>query len=186
MEKELADAASRFVFEDGLDVVCFACTSASALIGEDKVLSELSRGAPNTKATSIISGVIRALKVFDANRIVVATPYLDEINLLEEKYLIDEGFQILDIQGMNIESGADMYRVTPEFIMEYALGLDRFEAEAIFISCGGIRSLEIADALEKKVNKPIITSNQAMLWDTLRLAGIHDSIEGCGMLLKDF
>ena len=186
MEKELADAATRFVFEDGFDVVCFACTSASALIGEDKVLSELSRGAPNAKPTSIISGVIRALRAFNAQRIVVATPYLDEINLLEEKYLTDEGFQILDIQGMNIESGADMYRVTPEFIMEYARELDHPDAEAIFISCGGLRSLEIADALEKQVNKPIVTSNQAMFWDTMRLAGINDQFEGYGRLLKDF
>jgi maleate isomerase len=87
MEKELANAASRFVFEDGLDVVCFACTSASALIGEERVMLELSRGVPNARTTSLITCVIRALRTLRAQRIVVATPYLDEINVLEEKYL---------------------------------------------------------------------------------------------------
>ena len=118
MEKELADAASRFVYEDGLDVVCFACTSASALIGEERVMSELSRGAPNARTTSIITGVIRALRTLRVQRIVMATPYLDEINILEEQYLQKQGFEILDVQGMNIVSGAEMYKVTPEFILE--------------------------------------------------------------------
>jgi len=184
MEKGLADATARFVFEDGLDVVCFACTSASALIGEERVLKELSRGAPSAKPTSIISGVIRALRTLKVQRIVVATPYLDEINVLEERYLQQQGFEVLDIQGMNILSGAEMYRVTPEFILEYARNLDHPNAEAIFISCGGIRSLEIVDALEQQIGKPVVASNQAMFWDTIRLAGIEDKIEGYGQLLR--
>jgi maleate isomerase len=87
---------------------------------------------------------------------------------------------------MNILSGADMYRVTPEFIMEYVRDLDRPDAEAILISCGGIRSLEIVAELERQIKKPVITSNQAMFWDTMRLAGIKDKIDGYGMLLKDY
>ncbi len=184
MEKELSDAASRFVFEAGLDVVCFACTSGSALIGEERVMAELSRGVPNARPTSMISAVIKALRIFQAKRIVVATPYLDEINVREEKYLREQGFDVLDIQGMNILSGADMYRVAPDFIQEYARQIDRPDAEAILISCGGIRSLEIVDALEQQVGKPVVTSNQATFWDTMRLAGIKDKINGYGQLLR--
>ena len=184
MEKGLADAASRFVSEDGFNVVCFACTSASALIGEERVMAELLRGAPDAQTTTLITGVIRALRTLQVRRIVVATPYLDEINNLEEKYLQEQGFDILDMQGMNILNGDEMYRVTPDFILEYAMALDRPEAEAIFISCGGLRSLEIVDALEQKVGKPVVTSNQAMFWDTIRSAGIDDKIEGYGKLLK--
>jgi len=88
------------------------------------------------------------------------------------------------MQGMNIVSGAEMYRVTPEFIKEYARSLDRPEADAIFISCGGLRSLEIIDALEQEVGKPVVASNQATFWDTIRLAGIDDKIEGYGQLLR--
>lgn len=185
MEKGLADAASRFVSEKGFDAVCFACTSASALIGEKRVMAQLSRGAPSARPTSLITGAIHALRTLEARRIVVATPYLDEINTLEEKYLKEQGFDVLDMQGMNILSGDEMYRVTPDFILEYALALDRPEAEAIFVSCGGLRSLEIVDALEQKAGKPVVASNQAMFWDTIRLAGIEDKIEGYGQLLSD-
>ena len=184
MEKDLAEAASRFVCEGGLDVVCFACTSASALIGEKRVMAELSKGAPGAQTTSIITAVIRALQTLRAQRIVVATPYLDEINVLEEKYLQEKGFEVLDIQGMNIISGAEMYKVTPDFILEYAQSIDCPKADAIFISCGGLRSLEIVDALEQKVGKPVVASNQALFWDTIRRAGVDDKIEGYGQLLK--
>ena len=185
MEKGLADAASRFVSDSGFDVVCFACTSASALIGEERVMAQITQGAPGARPTSLITGVIQALRTLDVRRIVVATPYLDEINTLEETYLRDKGFDVLDMQGMNILSGDEMYRVTPEFILEYALSIDRPEAEAIFVSCGGLRSLEIVDALEQKAGKPVVASNQAMFWDTIRRAGINDKIKGYGQLLSD-
>jgi len=186
MEKDLEDAASRFVFEGDLDVVCFACTSASALIGEDRVKAALSRGAPNARPTTLISGVIQALRTLKVSRIVVATPYLDEINTLEARYLQDQGFEILDFQGMNILKDPDIRRVAPDFIKDYARSLDRPEAEAIFISCGGVRSLEIVDELEQEVGKPVVASNQAMFWNTLRLAGINDKIEGYGRLLRKY
>ena len=183
MEKHLANAAARLIPDCGLDVICFGCTSGSALIGEDRVKAELSRGAPKAQPTTLITGVIEALRTLEAQRIVVGTPYLDDVNTLEEHYLKDQGFEVLDMQGMNLTNCTDMRRVSPEFILEYGLSLDRPDAEAIFFSCGGIRSLEIVDALEQKAGKPVIVSNQAMFWNTLRLAGINDKIEGYGQIL---
>lgn len=185
MEDDLEDVASRFVFDGDLNVVCFACTSASALIGEERVKAALSRGAPTARPTSLISGVIKALRTFQARRIVVATPYLDEINTLEARYLQDQGFEILDFQGMNILTDTDIRRVAPDFIKNYARNIDRPEAEAIFISCGGLRSLEIVDELEQEVGKPVVVSNQAMFWNTLRLAGIEDKIDCYGQLFRE-
>ena len=117
MEKGLEDAASRFVFDgDLLDVMCFAWTSASALIGAACVPAALTRGAPKAKPTSLITGVIKALRAFEVKRIVVGTPYLDSINTLEAEYLVKQGFKILDFQGMNILKDPDIRRVSPEFI----------------------------------------------------------------------
>jgi maleate isomerase len=79
-----------------------------------------------------------------------------------------------------------MVKVAPDFIKEYALSIDNPDAEAIFMSCGALRSLEVVDEIEKAVKKPVIVSNQAMIWETLRLAGIQDRIEGYGRLLREF
>ncbi len=184
MEKGLNHAASCMLPECGLDVICFACTSGSAVIGEERVMAELSKGAPGAKPTTLITGVIRALQTLQAHRIVVATPYLDEINSLEDEYLKNKGFDVLDIQGMNILKDTDIGKAAPDFIMEYALDIDRHDAEAIFVSCGALRTLDIIDKLEQRAGKPVVTSNQAMFWDTLRLAGIEDKIEGYGHLLR--
>ena len=181
----LADCASTLLPDGSLDVVAYACTSGSLVIGEERVQRELNRGAPNARATSIITGVIRALRQVGARRIVVATPYLDEVNTREKVYLENAGFDILDIQGLNLERDSDMVRVAPGYIAEFALSLDRADADAIFVSCGALRSLDVIDAIERKAGKPAICSNQAMIWDTFRLAGIEDRFEDYGSLLRD-
>lgn len=183
---DLTHAARTLLPDGSLDVVSYACTSGSLVLGQERVEELLSAGNPNAKPSSIIAAVIRALNAVGAKRVVVATPYLDEVNTAEREYIESRGFEVLEIQGLNLEKDSDMIRVAPEFIFEMALDLDRPEADAIFISCGALRSVDIIDALEEKTGKPVITSNQALAWDAMRLAGIEDRVEGFGRLLRDF
>lgn len=185
MADDLARAASTLLPDGSLDVISYGCTSGSLVIGEGRVFAELNKGAPTAIATSLITGVIRALHAVGATNIAVATPYLDEINAFEATYLQDAGFKVARIKGLNLERDSDMIRVRPEFIADYAASLDGPDVDAIFISCGALRSLDIVDQLEQKLGKPVICSNQAMIWDVLRLAGISDKFEGYGRLLRD-
>ena len=182
----LSDCAAMLLPDGSLDVVCYACTSGSLVIGEERVFAELNRGAPGAVATSLISGVIRALRKLEARRIVVATPYLDEVNRREVEYLEQAGFEVLSLCGLNLEKDSDMVRVAPDFIAEFALAQDRADADAIFVSCGALRTLDVIGDIEAAAGKPAICSNQAMIWDCLRLAGIDDRFEGYGRLLSDF
>jgi len=181
----LAGCASTLLPDGSLDVVCYACTSGSLVIGEERVFTELNKGAPNAKATSLITGVMRALKAVGAKKIVVGTPYLDEINQQEKIYMESAGFEIIDIQGLNLEKDSEMVTVTPDYLKEFALSLDHPDADAIFISCGALRTLDVIGEIEALAGKPAICSNQAMIWDTLRLAGIKNHFEGYGRLLSD-
>ena len=182
----LADCAATLLPDGSLDVVCYACTSGSLVIGEQRVFAEFQRGAPSARPTSLISGVIRALHALEARRIVVATPYLDEVNRREVDYLEQAGFDVLSLCGLNLEKDSDMVRVAPEFIVEFALAQDRPDVDAIFVSCGALRSLEVIGEIEARAGKPAICSNQAMIWDCLRLAGIDDRLQGYGRLLADY
>lgn len=181
----LASSAADLLPDGSLDVICYACTSGSLVIGEERVFEELAKGQPSAKPTSLISGVIRGLRALGARRIVVGTPYLDEINAAERDYMLERGFDILNIQGLNLERDSDMVRVSPSFIRDFAISLDQDDADAIFISCGALRSLDVVGEIEKTIGKPVICSNQAMIWDTLRLAGIPDQFDGYGRLLSD-
>lgn len=182
---KLADCASLLLPDGSLDVVCYACTSGSLVIGEERVFGELKKGAPGAVPTSLITGVIRALTAVGAKRIAIGTPYLDEVNAREKDYLEQAGFEVLEIQGLNLEKDSDMVRVSPEFIAEFARCIDRSDADALFISCGALRTLDVISEIEAQAGKPAICSNQAMIWDTLRLAGVDDRIDGYGQLLSN-
>lgn len=181
----LAPVAATLLPDGTLDVVAYACTSGSMLVGEERVHAELNRGAPNAKATSLITGVIRGLKAVGARKIVIGTPYIKEINDREAAYMADAGFDVLSITGLELELDSEMVRVPPEFLLEFAVSLDRPDADAVFISCGALRTLDVVDEIEQRIGKPVIASNQAMTWDTLRLAGVQDKIGGYGVLFRD-
>ena len=180
----MADAASRIQPDTKPDVVSYSCTSGSIVIGENRVMQEIRKGAPWAKPMCIVTGVLDALRKLNARKIVVGTPYLDEINTAEAEYLTERGIDILDIQGLNLTTGIEFGRVTPAYWKEFALAIDRPEADAIFLSCGGIRALEVAAEIEQAAGKPVVTSNQAQFWSCLRRAGIDDRLEGFGQIFR--
>jgi len=182
--EHMADAASRLQPDVKPDVISYSCTSGSIVIGEDRVFEEIQKGAPWARPMCIVTGVVDALRELGAQKLVIGTPYLDEINTAEAEFLLQKGFEILDIQGLNLETGIEFGRVTPAYWKEFALDIDQPDADAIFLSCGGIRSLEVAEEIEQATGKPVITSNQAQFWSCLRRAGITDELSGFGQIFK--
>jgi len=180
----MADAASRLQPDTRPDVISYSCTSGSIVIGEERIYEEIRKGAPWAKPMCLVTGVVDALRELGAKKLVVGTPYLDQINTAEAEFLIAKGFEVLDIQGLNLTTGIEFGRVTPGYWKTFAQEIDRPDADAIFLSCGGIRSLEVADEIEQLTGKPVITSNQAQFWSCLRRAGIRDNIEGFGQIFS--
>ncbi|MEM9104042.1 MAG: arylmalonate decarboxylase [Pseudomonadota bacterium] len=185
MAGDLAAAATLLLPDGSLDVISYACTSGSLVIGEERVFKELRKGAPAAEPTSLITSVIRALRQVTATRIAVATPYLDAINSREAAYLEQAGLTVTSIQGLNLEKDSDMIRVRPDFLADFVTRSDTPDSDTVFISCGALRSIDIVEQLEQHLGKPVICSNQAMLWDMLRLAGIPDRVRGYGALLAE-
>lgn len=182
----LSETAGKILPNDKLDVVCFACTSGTVAVGEEKALAELKRGSNGAIPTTLMTSVKEALRAFNVKNLVVGSPYTDQLNTAVAEYLNDAGFNLLDFQGLNLQFDYDMIRVAPEYLIEFGLAIDHPDADALLISCGALRSLEIVDELENRLGKPVIVSNQAMIWHCLRLAGIQDEIPGYGRLLREF
>ena len=181
---QIADAASRIQPEIKPDVISYCCTSGSIVIGEDKVCAEIKRGAPYATAMTLVSGVVAALNQLQAKKIVIGTPYLDEINIVEKNFFENKGFDVLDIQGLNLGNGIEFGKITSDYIKDFALSIDQKEAEVIFLSCSGIRSLDIIEEVEATTGKPVITSNQAQMWYALRMAGVNDKLSGFGRIFN--
>ena len=180
----MADAASRIQPDTKPDVISYSCTSGSIVIGEEKIKEEIKKGAPYAIPMTLVTGVVDALRELKVKNLVVGTPYLDEINTKEAEFLNNKGFSVLNIQGLNLTKGIEFGTVTPDYWIKFAEEINEESAEAIFLSCGGIRSTEVIDQIEQKTGKPVITSNQAQMWSCLRRAGVEDQISGFGKLFN--
>jgi maleate isomerase len=185
-----AAAATLLPGMETLSVVCFGCTSASALIGPGVVRDKLEEGRPGARGTSLIASVMTALRFVGARRIALATPYIHEVNVREAEVFAEHGFEVESVRGFAIPSDLDVSKIPASSIV--AIALEAFEAayetnehkpDAVVISCSQLRSVQVIDELEKLLGVPVITSNQAMMWNALRVAGLDDPVRGYGTLL---
>ncbi|MEM3831723.1 MAG: aspartate/glutamate racemase family protein [Sulfolobales archaeon] len=130
--------------------------------------------------------VIEALKTLGAREIVVATPYIEEINERERRFLEDQGFRVLRIKGLGIRKNTEIGRLPPWTAYRLALEAIRdLRADALFISCTNFRTIEIIEALESRLGIPVISSNTASMWLALRSIGVKDRIP-YGRLLREY
>lgn len=183
MEPDIEQAAGLLLPDAKLDSLCYTCNSGTMVIGEEKVMAALRRASPEAQPTTVMTGVWRALKALSASRIAVATPYAGEVNDFVRNFLEGHGFEIVSFRAMEILKNSDIDRVTPASVRDFAAAADHADADALFVCCGALRALDVVDELEQRVAKPVVASNQAMMWDCLRLAGIDDELKGFGRLL---
>ncbi len=184
MAPGIAEAAALLRPEGDLDVVSYTCNCGTMVIGEERVMAALAAGRPGAKATTVMTGVVRSLRALGAKRIAVATPYSDEINGRVMGFLERHGFEVVEFQGLNLKTNVEIDLVAPDYLLEFGKSVDRADAEALFICCGALRTLDIVGRLEAAVAQPVVVSNQAMMGDALRLAGIDDKLEGYGRLFE--
>lgn len=146
--------------------------------------------ATGIRATTMATSVVEALKALGVKSVVVGTPYVEELNRRLKKFLEDSGFQVLNIKSLYPASpDAGSYNLHP-LETSYKLAKETYaphpEAEAIFVSCGGFRSMGNVARIERETGKPMVTSNQATLWNSLRMVGIQEPVRGYGRLLEQF
>ncbi len=171
-----------------VDVIAYGCTSGSIVCPLEEIVADIgSRTGVPTIATA--GSVVAALRALNVRRVAVATPYVDFINEAEREFLTRYGFEVTSLHGLRLgETQAErrsIGRVPPEHVYRMARRVDRPEAEAIFISCTNLATLDVIARIEADLGKPVVTSNQACFWNCLRLAGVPDRIEGHGRLLSE-
>ena len=187
MAEETISAAKRLATAE-VDVIVFGCTSGSLLEGIEweKSLVKKIEEATGIKAITTAGAVVQALRTLNVEKVVIATPYIDEINVREKKFLEDNGFKVLDVKGLNIARNTIIGSQPPWAAYRLAKQVYKPEAQAVFISCTNFRSLEVIDPLEKDLGVPVISSNTASLWLALRTIGYREPIKGYGVLLEKY
>jgi maleate isomerase len=138
---------------------------------------------------------VTCIKQLGIHKVVVATPYIDEVNQKEKTFLEENKIKVLRIQGLGFSQYKPYYPLSRQPVshaglqepqVSYKLALEVFvpEAEGIFISCTGLRTFEIIEKLEVATNRPVVTSNQASLALALQKLNIWEPIPKLGRLLS--
>jgi maleate isomerase len=182
MGAHLTDATRLLVPGSRLDVVGFSCTSGTVAIGIMKVREAIRAARPGVHVTTPIEAGCEGLRRLGARRISLVVPYLVNAAALVSEFFTDRGIEIVRRATFDLNGDPEMNRLAPEALIEAAVNTDSAEAEAIFISCTGLRTAPIVDVLERRLRKPVVTSNQALAWHSLRLAGVDDQLAGRGSL----
>jgi maleate isomerase len=182
MTERVEDGAS-LLADACVDLILFHCTAVTTWDAEmDRALPARITTATGLPATSTARGLIAALKAFDVRRIVMVSPYIEATNVRETAFLESRQIGVLKAVGLNISQAKDMISVEPGEWYRLVRAHARDEADAYFISCTAVRSLEVVEDLERDLGRPVFTSNQVAAWHALRTMGVKDTRPGFGRL----
>jgi maleate isomerase len=182
-----ANEAARLLAMTKPDLIMFGCTSGSFILGVgwDQEIIQGIQETSGIRAQTTSTAVIAALEAVQARKVAIATPYTDEINERERSFLEGHGFSVVGLAGLGIAKGEQIARVPPSAVYDFARSSDRADADALFISCTNFRTREVIDRLEEELGKPVITSNQASLWMSLKAIGKTQPRPIGGRLLRE-
>jgi maleate isomerase len=178
---ELASAEVDVILQAGTAIAFFRG------LGHDTELIRRIAAATGIRATTSLTAVVEALRALGIKKPAIATSYIADIDARLVDVLEKSGFEIAAIKGMGIKKSIDMGKVEPEETYRLAKNVARSApgADGILISCGNLRSFEAIEPLETDTGLPVVTSNQAGLWQALRLVGVNEHLPNLGRLLRD-
>lgn len=183
MAPRIVECARVITPDTPVDVIAYGCTSASMAIGEEGVFANIRQSKPDSKCTTPITAAFAAFDAFKARRIGVLTPYPADVNQIVSDYIAARGYQVPVFGSFNADRDTVVARITPRSIEQGVRELLKHaEVDAIFVSCTSVRLMAACAELEKHLGIPLTSSNHAMAWHALRLAGIDDRLGQFGSL----
>jgi arylmalonate decarboxylase len=178
---------ARDLAAQGADAVALLGTSLSFYQGPtfNAQLTATMQQATARPCVTMSTAVVEALRACGARQIAVGTAYIDEVNRRLHDFLVHAGFDVVALEGLGIVDINDVRTVGDEDLI--ALGEKVFRsaptAEAVLMSCGGLRTLDMTLPLEQRIGVPVVSSMPAALWAAVRLVGGSGRVPGYGRLL---
>ena len=185
MRDQIEAITEKILPGEKINTVAYGCTSGTIAIGEEKVKEKIQLAKPDCYVTTPITSAIKAFEKMKVKKIAVFTPYPESVNKTIFEYLSKKNINVISFSTFNLNLDVDFAKIDPKYLSETLTKLNINDAEALFISCTALPALEILDEVEKKINKPVFSSNQTLIWDTIRSVGYKSSIEGYGKLLRN-
>ena len=185
MEKDLESVANKILPDEKINTIAYGCTSGTIAIGEDKIKEKILLAKPGCYVTTPVTSAIKAFKQMNIKKIALFTPYPDAVNKTILEYFIKKNIEVSSFASLNLNLDSEFANVDPNYILEISSKLETKNADALFISCTALPVLNILEDLEQIIQKPVLSSNQTLIWDTIRSIGYKSPIKGYGKLLEN-
>jgi len=166
MKDEIAGAA-RLLSDAHPDVIVFHCTDTSMTQGpqgEGKIL-DIVKDATGIDAMATSRLVLEALQALGMKKVVLLTPYKSNKAVID--YLTAAGVTVLRDVAMKLDA-KDFGTVMPAQWTQMAKDIDGPDSDGVFLSCTNTRQIEAIADIEKALGKPVVNSNQAVLWGAVK------------------
>ena len=178
---------ARTLAEAGASAIVIFGTSLTFYKGaafNERLIGQVKK-ATGLPTTSMSTAVVEGLRAVGGRRIAVATAYNDEVNRRLKGFLGESGFEVLALKGLGLEAIGDPAKISQSELQKFSAAV--FEsapkADAMLVSCGGLRTLEILAPIEKQCKVPVVSSTPHALWAGVRLLGVSGKVQGFGSLL---
>ena len=185
MADDIPNVAKDILPDQKLDCVAYGCTSGTIAAGYQSIFEKVNSVKPNTKVTTPITSAINAMKSLNIKKLSIFTPYTNEINQSVINYFEKENIEIDELSYFDIASDLDIGKVDPQYLFDSLSKINISKSDALFISCTALPVLSLITELEKKINKVVLSSNQTLIWDTLKEINYNNKVEGFGELFNN-
>ena len=183
MEAAIPDAVRLLPPSAELEVVGYACTSGATIIGEAEVEAAIQSARPGVATSNPLTAVKAACAALGVRRLGFVTPYIAEVSAAMRAKLEAAGLEIAAFGSFEQSEEALVARITPASVLAAILEVGAAETcEAVFASCTNLRATDVIPEAEARLGKPVLTSNQALAWHMLRLAGVTAPLPDRGAL----
>jgi len=182
MADHLATAAALLVPGSSLGAIAFSCTSGLVAIGIDRVHRSIAEGRPGVPVVTPLEAAAKGFAALGARRLSILAPYHQDACNLIAGHFEAAGFTLDRCSTFDLDGDVQMNRLSPQALMAGAARALHPESDALFISCTGLRTAGIVSRLEQTLGVPVITSNQATVWDCLNHGGVSNLGRGEGRL----
>lgn len=180
--------AAEYLAKQGVDAIMVIGTSLTFYRGPQahaRLLEDL-RTRTGLPASTMSQALLDGLREVGARRVAVATAYTDVVNQRLKELLAAAGIEVLSLECFDLlDFGGPSKKSEAEIIALSASAVAKAAgAEAILISCGGLRTLDVAEPLEASHGIPVVSSATAAFWAAMRLVGKSGHIAGYGQLFE--
>lgn len=180
----LEAAAADILPGETLDVLVYGCTAASVVLGNDKVAEHMNMAKPGVPCVTPSSAAFDAFHALGVNKVSVLTPYTQDVTDSLAAYFSQRSATVVNAACFGLTDDREMARISRESIVDGGVAACAEDADALFISCTAVRAAGCVEELEDRMGKPVVTSNQAMVWRCMRHLGITSDVPHGGMLFK--